>query len=134
MENLKRSVAGVAVEGGKLFIAKRVSGGAMSEKWEFPGGKVEEGESDEEALIREYLEEFGVNITVGPLLGSMSFEHRGPRYLYAYRITFCSRDFTLSEHTETKWAELAEIETLDFVDSDRALLDDALLGGAKNAR
>jgi 8-oxo-dGTP diphosphatase len=122
MEALKRSVAGIAVEGSKLFIARRVSGGAMSEKWEFPGGKVEVGESDEEALIREYLEEFGVKIIVGPLLGSATFEHHGQRYVYAYRITFCSRDFTLSEHTETKWAEIAEIETLDFVDSDRALL------------
>jgi 8-oxo-dGTP diphosphatase len=127
---LKRSVAGIAAEDGKLFIAKRVSGGSMSEKWEFPGGKVEAGESDEEALTREYLEEFGVNIAVGPLLGSATFEHEGTRALCAYRVTFCSRDFTLSEHTETKWAGIAEIEALDFVDSDRALLSGALLDGA----
>ncbi|MDR2110325.1 MAG: NUDIX domain-containing protein, partial [Spirochaetaceae bacterium] len=50
----RRSVAGIAVEGGRFFIAQRIPGGDLGGKWEFPGGKVEEGETDAEALIREY--------------------------------------------------------------------------------
>jgi 8-oxo-dGTP diphosphatase len=95
----------------------------MGDKWEFPGGKVEEGESCEEALKREYREEFGVDIRLGAFLGSARFEHRGiPRLVKAYRIFFTDTDFKLSEHTQWRWATLPEIQELDFVDSDRKLL------------
>lgn len=115
-------MAGIAEEGGKLFIARRKSGGDLGGKWEFPGGKVEEGESDGDALIREYQEEFGVAVKPGAFLGTASFEHHGKeRRLNAYRISF-SGDFTLREHTEWRWASLEEIETLDFAGSDRLLL------------
>jgi 8-oxo-dGTP diphosphatase len=95
----------------------------MGGKWEFPGGKVEEGESDEEALIREYYEEFGVPIRIGALLGTASFEHHGfIRILNAYRIYFASRSFNLTEHTEWRWVSPEEIEKLDFVESDLKLI------------
>lgn len=118
-----RSVAGIAMEGGKLFIARRIAGGDQGGKWEFPGGKIEEGESDQDAMIREYQEEFSVPVRVGPLLGSASFEHRGlRRTLNAYRIYFLKTDFKLAEHTEWRWAGIEEIEKLDFVPSDSRLL------------
>ncbi|MDR3304185.1 MAG: (deoxy)nucleoside triphosphate pyrophosphohydrolase [Treponema sp.] len=122
MAATQRSVAGIALENGKLFIAKRVQGGAMGGKWEFPGGKVEEGESDEQALAREYAEEFGVEIAVGQLVGCAAFEHKGPRHLAAYRVALRAGAVKLVEHTEVRWVTLAEIEALDFADSDRALL------------
>ena len=119
---VRRSVAGIALEGGKFFIARRLPGGDLGEKWEFPGGKVEAGESDEDALIREYDEEFKVAIKPGVLLGSVSFDHHGTTHtLRAYRIYFSGKDFTLREHTEWRWAGLGEMEKLDFADSDRKL-------------
>ncbi|MDR2630433.1 MAG: NUDIX domain-containing protein [Spirochaetaceae bacterium] len=119
---VRRSVAGIAREGEKFFIARRLPGGDLGEKWEFPGGKAEAGESDEDALIREYDEEFQVPISIGSLLGTVSFDHRGvPHILNAYRIYFRSRAFTLKEHTEWRWADLEEMEKLDFADSDRKL-------------
>ncbi|MDR2483815.1 MAG: (deoxy)nucleoside triphosphate pyrophosphohydrolase [Treponema sp.] len=122
MDVPKKSVAGIAIEKGKLFIARRKPGGALGEKWEFPGGKVEPGETGEAALIREYQEELGVPVTIGPLLGEASFEYRGLHRLCAYRVYLPGYDFTLAEHTEWRWAGLAEIEQLDFADSDRKLL------------
>ncbi|MDR1059439.1 MAG: NUDIX domain-containing protein, partial [Treponema sp.] len=87
MEGLCVSVAGVAIEGGRLFIARRKEGGDLGGRWEFPGGKVEPGEGDGEALVREYQEELGVPIEVGPFLSSASFTHRGKEYaLHAYRV------------------------------------------------
>jgi 8-oxo-dGTP diphosphatase len=116
------SVAGIAVQGDKLFIARRVPGGDLGEKWEFPGGKAEEGETGAEALVREFQEEFRAVVTVGPCVAASSFEHRGDiRELRAYLITFKDFDFVLSEHTAWKWADLAEIEKLDFAGSDRKL-------------
>jgi 8-oxo-dGTP diphosphatase len=115
-------VAGIALEGGKFFIARRLPGGDLGEKWEFPGGKVEAGESDEDALIREYDEEFKVSIKPAALLGTVSFDHRGITHiLNAYRIYFAGQDLTLREHTEWRWASLEEMESLDFADSDRKL-------------
>jgi 8-oxo-dGTP diphosphatase len=119
----RNSVAGIAIEGGKLFIGKRKAGGDLGGKWEFPGGKSEDNESDEAALIREYDEEFGVPIRAGAFLGSAGFEHHGKSHtVNAYRVYFDSTDFVLREHTEWRWASLAEIETLDFAGSDRKLL------------
>ncbi|GHT82877.1 NUDIX hydrolase [Spirochaetia bacterium] len=126
MHESNLSVAGIAWDAGRFFIARRAPGGSMGGKWEFPGGKVEEGESCEEALKREYYEEFGAEVSIGAFLGSARFERRGvPRRVNAYRIFFApdgNSAFTLSEHTQWRWAPLEEIETLDFVDSDRRLL------------
>jgi 8-oxo-dGTP diphosphatase len=121
---VQRSVAGIAWDGGKFFIARRLCGGDMGDKWEFPGGKVDGGESDQEALKREYMEEFGVDVAVGVFLGSAVFERQGiERQVRAYRVFFfAANSFTLTAHTQWRWASLEEIEQLDFVDSDRKLL------------
>jgi 8-oxo-dGTP diphosphatase len=120
---LQCSVAGIAWERGKFFIAQRLGGGDMGHKWEFPGGKIDGGESDQEALKREYREELGVEVVVGDFLGSALFEHRGvQRQVKAYRVFLALTNFTLAAHTQWRWAALEEIEQLDFVDSDRKLL------------
>ncbi len=119
----RRSVAGIARRNGAVFIARRLPGGAMGEKWEFPGGKVEPGESDQEALRREYLEEFGIPVSVGALAAHAEFEHKAQGHsLYAYIIRMADDHYTLSEHTEWRWVSLEEIEAMDFADSDRKLL------------
>jgi 8-oxo-dGTP diphosphatase len=111
------------MEGAQFFIARRAAGGDLGGKWEFPGGKAEEGESDQAAMIREYGEEFSVPVKVGPLVGSASFVHRGQSHtLNAYRIHFLDTGFKLAEHTEWRWASIEEIEKLDFVPSDGKLL------------
>jgi 8-oxo-dGTP diphosphatase len=123
---LQSSVAGIAWDCGKFFIAQRLEGGDMGGRWEFPGGKVDGEESDQEALKREYREEFAVDIAVGDFLGSAVFERRGMEHrVNAYRVFFpASAVFTLAEHVQWRWASLDEIEQLDFVDSDRKLLPD----------
>ncbi|MDR0760613.1 MAG: (deoxy)nucleoside triphosphate pyrophosphohydrolase [Treponema sp.] len=123
MAAIQSSIAGIAVEDGKVFVARRIPGGDLGGRWEFPGGKVEAGESDEEALVREFQEEFSVTVRPGSFLASVSFEHHGKtRVLRAYQVYLESRDFTLSEHTEWDWVSPEAITGLDFADSDRKLL------------
>jgi 8-oxo-dGTP diphosphatase len=116
-------VAGIVIEGGKFLIARRLPGGDLGGKWEFPGGKAEEGEGDREALVREYGEEFGVAVRVGDFLGETSFEHRGIiRRLRAYRVYLLSPDLVLREHSRWRWAAPGEIAEADFAPSDYKLL------------
>jgi len=123
-----RSVAGIAIDEGRIFIAQRKAGGSLGGKWEFPGGKAEDGESDAEALKREYLEELGVGIEVGPLLASAEFSNKGRPYLLnAYRVFFDSLDFDMTMHSEWRWVALDEITGDNsvggnFADSDLKLL------------
>ncbi len=122
-ETLGRSVAGIVVKDGKFLVARRIPGGAMSEKWEFPGGKVEPGETDQEALEREFNEEFSVNVRVGASLANARFEHGGRSIeLGAFQVFLGSEAFVLTEHTEWRWVRFEEISALDFADSDRKLL------------
>ncbi|MBU0928002.1 MAG: NUDIX domain-containing protein [Spirochaetes bacterium] len=118
-----RSIAGVAVRGNRVFMARRAPGGEMGGKWEFPGGKCEPGETDGEAAVREFDEEFGLRVTVGATLGQASFEHGGKRYdLAALLVSFDGEPPVLSEHVEARWADAAELGLLDLSDSDRSLV------------
>lgn len=122
-ESLGRSVAGIVVKEGKFLVARRLPGGAMSEKWEFPGGKVEPGETEQEALQREFAEEFSVGVRIGDPVARANFEHCGRSIeLGAFQVFLNSEIFVLTEHTEWRWARFEEIVSLDFADSDRKLL------------
>ncbi len=120
----RRSVAGICLRGGRAFVAERGPSGSCAGLWEFPGGKVEPGESDEAALVREFDEEFGIEARPVRFLGETSFDHGGsPRALAAWLIELPSAaDHELREHARTAWATPEELDCLDLVDSDRKLV------------
>jgi len=121
---VKRSIAGIAVESGRVLVAKRKAGGAIGLRWEFPGGKVEEGENDETALRREFEEEFGVEVKPLRPLGTASFDtHSGQRTLAAWQVKLPADAFLeLREHSMVAWLKMEELEKLDLAESDKALL------------
>ena len=116
------SVAGIVVVDNLVFIAKRVPVGDMGNRWEFPGGKVDAGETPEQALKREFFEEFGANIVVKNPICDSYFTHKDKNVvLKAFEVEFSDLDnieWILSEHTETAWVPFEKIPTLLFVDSD----------------
>ena len=125
---MSRSIACIDYRNGKIFIAKRQMVGDMGGRWEFPGGKIEEGEELETAVIREMQEEFGVTVTVGRKITTGTFTHRNkPCSLEVLEVHFphdgLTERFTLTEHTDYKWAAIDEIPGLNFVDSDLAVYD-----------
>jgi 8-oxo-dGTP diphosphatase len=118
----RKSVAGIAIEDGKVFIARRKSGGDLGGKWEFPGGKVRPGESGEDALKREYAEELSIPVKIDGRVGDAEFIHKEIHFtLSAYRVDLLSKNFSFLEHTEYRWVKPEELEALDFADSDRKL-------------
>ena len=96
------AVAGLIQYDGKYLLAKRLPGPKpTSGKWEFPGGKVEPGESDRQALIREIQEEFSVTIKTGPHLAT---SYTASNYIIKlYRAYLNSPDLQLHVHTDHVW-------------------------------
>lgn len=121
---MRRSIAGVAFREGKVLIAKRKAGGDIGLRWEFPGGKVEEGEDDSGAIKREFLEEFGVDVEPGPLLGIRTFSRRGESWQLAAWVVRIAEGsgFDLREHSQVAWVKPEDLESFDLAESDRLLL------------
>lgn len=117
------SVAAIVARDGKYLIAKRVFGGPLGGLWEFPGGKLEEGESEADALVREFDEEFGARIIPLRALGSAVFMNRGKdRLLVAWLAELPEGEkLELREHQSIKWLSLDDIEEIDMADSDKLL-------------
>lgn len=122
--SMKESIAGIIYRNGKFLIGHRMGTGEMANRWEFPGGKVDPGETPEQAIIREFSEEMDATAVPGELLTSVEFTNKnGPSRLLAYRVRGIDElPMRLTEHTELRWASLDEIDALNFVDSDRMLL------------
>ena len=88
-------------------------------KWEFPGGKVEVGESREEALVREIREELSVDIEVSEFL--MTIEHTYPDFhltMHVFKCVLDQGEITLNEHVALKWLSVDELDQLDWAAAD----------------
>ena len=102
-------------ESSKIYISK---------KWEFPGGKIEEGESREEALVRELSEELNINTTIGELV--MTVDHTYPDFrliMHAFHCEIISGELTLTEHLDQKWLGASELKDLDWAAADVPIVD-----------
>jgi 8-oxo-dGTP diphosphatase len=116
-------VAAAIVLSDRCLIGRRPKGGSAGELWEFPGGKVEQGETPESALVREIREELGVEIEVGQLLGrSEQRDERRRLILDLYAATWTAGEFQAREHLELRWVREELPAVADFAPADRPLL------------
>ena len=103
-------------------MARRQAGGALSLRWEFPGGKCRDEEDLAACLQREFEEELEVSITVGEPIGSVPFRHKETDFdLVALEVRMDSEPQALHVHEEYGWFTEEEMIELDLADSDRLL-------------
>lgn len=124
----RRVVAAVIQRGDKFLCMKRTRGRYpyISERWEFPGGKVDGDESDHEALIREIKEEMDWDIYVGRKITEFDYDY--PDFTTHLAAYYCrpgddEDSFKLLDHLDYKWLKREELETLNWTDADRKLLE-----------
>lgn len=118
--------AAVIVDDGKYLCMQRCRSELdyITERWEFPGGKVEKGESHHEALLREIKEELDWDIYVGRCLGTVEQDY--PDFsitLTAYLCKGGDGEFKLLDHLDYKWLEKDQLDTLKWTEGDKKLLE-----------
>ena len=117
-------VAAVIKEGNKVFCCQRGNKGECAYKWEFPGGKIEDGESKEEALIREISEELKCTIKLEKYIITVSYEYNTFLLtMHVYLCTLIDGMPVLSEHIDSMWCKPNELAKLDFAEADLKILD-----------
>lgn len=115
-------VAAIIREDGRIFAAQRGYGSAK-DGWEFPGGKIEPGETPELALVREIREELNAEITVGEKLTQVEWDY--PDFHLSMGCYWCavaSGALTLREHESARWLNLSELDAVDWLPADRVVV------------
>ncbi len=104
---------------GLILATQRSARMSLPLKWEFPGGKLEAGESPEECLVRELLEELGVTVRVGQGLAPITYSYPDVIVtLYPFRCDQMEGVMTLLEHHNACWLAPGELSTLDWAEAD----------------
>ena len=117
------SKAAVILNKNRILLAKRKSGGTLGDKWEFPGGKTKQGESPENGLKREILEELGITVEILDYIGTIKFKNNNQDYkLLAFFCKYIKGRISLFEHEKVAWYTIDKINSLELADSDKSIL------------
>jgi 8-oxo-dGTP diphosphatase len=127
---MKRVVAGLIVKDGKLLVCQRTRHQTMPLKWEFPGGKIEEGEQPRDALRRELEEELGILAKVGDEVKRIQHEYPngGMVELRFFVVRAYEREIENRIFRDMQWAEPKELPKYDFLEADLTLVRDLAAG------
>ena len=116
-------VAGAIIKDKKVFAAQRGDHGKTAFKWEFPGGKIDAGETPEQALAREFKEELLINVKVEELINNTIDEYEDVIInLSTYKCSLLSGEPTLTEHIAKQWSNKEELDLLCFAEADAPTL------------
>lgn len=116
--------AGVLLQGSRVLIAQRSAEKNGGLKWEFPGGKIEDGESPEDCLIREWKEELDVDVDVIKFICDSNHEHDGITiHLSAFEIKILSGNIQNKEHHDLQWVKISDLMNFNFVPADIKIIE-----------
>lgn len=110
--------------GSKQIFATQRGYGEFEGGWEFPGGKIEAGETPQKALIREIKEELDADIVVGDLIDTIEYDY--PDFHLSMDCFWCelqSEHVVLNEHEDAKWLSKAQLDSVDWLPADVTLVE-----------
>ena len=110
-------MAAIIQQGDQVLLCQRKEG-ALAGKWEFPGGKIENGETPEECLVREIQEELGITIQVDDIFQAVHshYEH-GDFLVIGYLATHVDGQISLRVHSDCRWVKRSNLDTYDLADA-----------------
>ena len=128
MKHVEVVCALIQNEKGKIFCCQRGPGRSLANKWEFPGGKIEQNETKEQALIREIKEELKSDIEVIRYIGVSNHEYSDLEKpfsitMYAYLCKLVNGNLELTEHIDSCYADTNEMKLMDFAKADIPFID-----------
>lgn len=116
-------------DGDPIIFATQRGYGDFKGGWEFPGGKIEEGETPQEALVREIKEELDIEISVGELIDTIEYDY--PNFhlsMDCFWAEVVSGDLVLKEHEAAKWLIMEELDSVDWLPADVTLVEKVRVG------
>lgn len=116
-------VAAIIRKENKFFATQR-GYGEWKDWWEFPGGKIEQGETPEEALKREISEELSAEINVDELLSTVDYDY--PKFyltMHCYLCTLQTNAMHLNEHESARWLAKDELDSVKWLPADKSIID-----------
>ena len=116
-------VAAIIIHNKQIFVTQP-GYGEFKDGWEFPGGKIEPGETPQEALAREIKEELDIEIEVGDYLETVEYDY--PSFHLAMDCFFCtikSGKLVLKEHEAAKWLTMENLDSVDWMPADKGLIE-----------
>lgn len=127
---LRFVAAALILREGQVLIGQRRPDQPMALQWEFPGGKIEPGESPEQALARELDEELGINAVVGPRVTHIrhNYRHGGAVDLQFFAVREFTGEIDNRIFHQVRWTKLEELTNYDFLAADRGLIRDLAAG------
>jgi 8-oxo-dGTP diphosphatase len=116
---MKIVTAAVIVRNGHVLVTRRAPGEKLAGLWEFPGGKLESGETLQQCLARELKEELGINVSVGDIVAESEYHYdHGTIRLVALRTEILSGNLELTVHDRAEWVAPAAFERLPLAPAD----------------
>lgn len=120
-------------QSGKVLAAQRSASMSLPLKWEFPGGKIEAGESPEECLNRELMEELGVSVRIGVALPPATHSYTDFTVtLHPFTCSLAGGVIIMHEHHALQWIEPERMPELDWAAADLPVIGDYMVIAAKN--
>ncbi|MCK9190569.1 MAG: (deoxy)nucleoside triphosphate pyrophosphohydrolase [Sphaerochaetaceae bacterium] len=120
-------VAAVIINDDKIFTAQRPDKGEVAKMWEFPGGKIEQGELEEEALFREIQEEFDTDLNVGKKIITIQHQYSNFKVIMSgYFCTIREGNLDLKEHLDSKWLCIDNLSSVNWAPADRPIVKEVI--------